>query len=137
MFATTLPAARQSRIEWWRRVIARQQSAQITLDQFCREMGITVRKFYYWRKRVRDAQWTLAGQQPAVRDSSRRLPAPARGDTASFVPVTIVGRSTTTELEIELVNGCSLRLKGSVDPTLLQAAILAAGELGGPRPGGC
>jgi hypothetical protein len=137
MFATTVPTARQSRIEWWRRVIARQQSAQVTLDQFCREMGITVRKFYYWRKRVRDAQSTFAGRQPAVRDSSRPLPAPARGDTASFVPVTIVDRSTTTELEIELVNGCSLRLKGSVDPTLLQAAIAAAAQLDGPGRGGC
>jgi len=34
------------------------------------------------------------------------------------------------QLEIELANACVVRLKGSVDPGLLRAAIRAAGRLG-------
>ena len=52
-----------------------------------------------------------------------------------FVPVSIIDRSTTTELEIELANGCAVRLKGSVDVGLLQAAISAAGQLDGSGRG--
>ena len=36
-----------------------------------------------------------------------------------------------TQLEIELTNACVVRLKGAIDPTMLQAAIAAAGELDG------
>jgi hypothetical protein len=32
-------------------------------------------------------------------------------------------------VEIELANGCSVRLTGSIDHGLLRAAIMAAGEL--------
>ena len=39
------------------------------------------------------------------------------------------------KLEIELTNACVLRLKGVIDPSLLQAAIMAAGRLDGSREG--
>jgi hypothetical protein len=51
------------------------------------------------------------------------------------VPVSIVNPGTTTQLEIELANGCAVRLTGSIDPGLLQAAISAAGQLDGPGRG--
>jgi hypothetical protein len=41
----------------------------------------------------------------------------------------------TTELEIELANGCTVRLIGSVDVGLLQAAINTAGQLDGSGRG--
>jgi hypothetical protein len=50
---------------------------------------------------------------------------------AAFFPVSIIGRGTTAELEIELANGCAVRLKGAVDVDSLHAAISAAGELNG------
>jgi hypothetical protein len=53
----------------------------------------------------------------------------------SFVPISIVEPTTGAELEIELNNSCMLRLKGIIDPTLLQAAITAAGQLDGSREG--
>jgi hypothetical protein len=59
----------------------------------------------------------------------------ATGKAAPFVPVSIVNRGMATQLEIELANGCALRLTGSIDPGLLQAAISAAGELNGPGRG--
>ena len=53
----------------------------------------------------------------------------------SFVPVSIVEPTTGAELEIELNNSCMVRLKGIIDPSLLQAAITAAGQLDGSREG--
>ena len=41
----------------------------------------------------------------------------------------------TTELEIELTNACVVRLKGVIDPFLLQAAITAAGQIDGSHEG--
>ena len=46
----------------------------------------------------------------------------------SFVPISIVEPIAGAELEIELNNSCMLRLKGIIDPSLLQAAITAAGQ---------
>jgi hypothetical protein len=47
--------------------------------------------------------------------------------------VSIVEPAAPTQLEIELTNACVVRLKGAIDPTLLQAAIAAAGQLDGSR----
>jgi hypothetical protein len=58
---------------------------------------------------------------------------------ANFVPVSILAPAAGTELEIELTNACVVRLKGAIDPLLLQAAIMAAGRVDVPRQGanGC
>jgi hypothetical protein len=132
----TRPAGQpESRIDWWRRVIARQRAAQVTLVQFCREMGITPRKFYYWKKRVRNASPAAPGERSGPRQSPSAARVPGRA--AGFVPVSIKSDGAGASLEIELANGCIIRLQGSIEPGLLQAAIAAAGELDGPDRGGC
>ncbi len=135
MFASKLPGERESRIEWWRRVIFRQESAQVPLAQFCRQLGISTRKFYYWRQRLRETDAAGSGRQITVSESARSATAIARSTTATFVPVSILNPGTTTQLEIELANGCAVRLTGPVDPSLLQAAITAAGQLNGSGQG--
>jgi hypothetical protein len=128
------PSEQESRIEWWRRLIFRQQSTPVPLTQFCRQMGINTRKFYYWRQRLREMDAASSGSQ--ITPSGSLQPASTvSGDAAAFLPVSIISRSTTTELEIELANGCAVRLKGSVDVSLLQAAISAAGAVNGPGRG--
>jgi hypothetical protein len=52
---------------------------------------------------------------------------------AHFVPLSIIKPDAGAELEIELTNACMVRLKGVIDPLLLQAAITAAGQLDGSR----
>jgi hypothetical protein len=47
----------------------------------------------------------------------------------SFMPVTILDPGAGTQLEITLANTSVVRLKGAVDACLLQAAIVAAGQL--------
>lgn len=124
------PSEQESRIEWWRRLIFRQQSTPVPLTQFCRQMGINTRKFYYWRQRLREMDAASSGSQITPSGSLQPASIVFR-DAADFLPVSIISPSTTTELEIELANGCAVRLRGSVDVGLLQAAISAAGQLSG------
>jgi len=136
MLGINLPVERESRIEWWRRLILRQQSAQVPLAQFCHQMGISTRKFYYWRQRLREMDAASSGRQVTVSGSSRSGITIAGGTAANFVPVSIISPGTATQLEIELANGCAVRLTGPVDRGLLQAAIIAAGQLNGSGRGG-
>jgi len=128
------PTSREHRREWWRRQLARQESANLSVTEFCRQLGVSITTFYYWKKRVHEPPPILSGQVP-VENSSRRLTATAGAGPSNYVPVSILEPSAGTQLEIELANACVLRLKGVIDPSLLQAAIMAAGRLGGSREG--
>ena len=62
---------------------------------------------------------------------SPRASTPTSATSGNFVPVSIIDPAAGAQLEIELTNACVVRLKGVIDPTMLQAAIAAAGELDG------
>jgi transposase-like protein len=129
MAETARRTSHQSRIDWWRGQFERQHKAGLSVTELCRQLDVSVTTFYYWRKRVHEASPRSPGQVAAG------YPARHLTTTASFVPVSIVEPATGTELEIELNNSCVLRLKGIIDPSLLQAAITAAGQLDGSRQG--
>jgi hypothetical protein len=128
------PTSRDQRREWWRRQLARHESANLSVTEFCRQLGVTISAFYYWKKRVHEAPPILPGHVPAE-FSSRRLTTTAGAGPSSFVPVSILDSGADAQLEIELSNSCVLRLKGVIDPSLLQAAIMAAGRLDGSPEG--
>jgi Transposase len=134
MLALRQPTSREERREWWRRHISRQQSAKLSVAEFCRQLGISITTFYYWKRHVEEAPRTIPGPVSTVRPSQSPS-ASAKTAAASFVPVSILDAGTSTQLEIELTNACVVRLRGMVDPTLLQAAITAAGQVGGSRQG--
>ena len=129
MAETGLRMNHQSRVDWWRGQFQRQQKANLSVTELCRQLDVSVTTFYYWRKRVHENSPTSPGQVAAG------CPARRVTTTVSFVPISIVEPTTGAELEIELNNSCMLRLKGIIDPTLLQAAITAAGQLDGSREG--
>jgi hypothetical protein len=134
-----MPAFRQStsrehRREWWRRQLARQKAANLSVTEFCRQLGVSISTFYYWRKLVDEVPPVVSGQVP-VENSPHRLTTTAAATPSNFVPVSIFEPSAGTQLEIELTNACVLRLKGVIDPSLLQAAIMAAGRLDGSHEG--
>jgi hypothetical protein len=134
MPAFSQPTSREHRREWWRRQLARQESANLSVTEFCRQLGVSITTFYYWKKRVHEAPPILSGQVP-VGNSSRRLTTGVGAAASNFVPVSILEPSADTQLEIELTNACVLRLKGVIDPSLLQVAIMTAGRLDGSREG--
>ena len=125
MVADDRPTSRKERREWWRRQLARQQSGNVRVTDFCRQLGVSITTFYYWKKRVHEVSPALPGR--VVLESPSRSSATA----ASFVPVSIIDRRAGTHLEIELANACFVRLQGEINPSLLQAAIVAAGQLNG------
>ena len=129
MAETARRTSHQSRIDWWRGQFERQQKAGLSVTELCRQLDVSVTTFYYWRKRAHQASPRSPGQVAAGN------PARCRTTAASLVRVSIVEPATGTELEIELNNSCVLRLKGIIDPSLLQAAITAAGQLDGSRQG--
>ena len=130
-----LPSMEESRIEWWRRLVVRRESAPVTLAEFCRQVGTTPRKFYYWRQRLREIDAAGSGCRIVPSRSSHPTSSVATGTTAPFLPISIVNRDATAELVVELANGCAVRLKGPVDSGLLETAIAAAGQLGGSHRG--
>jgi hypothetical protein len=134
MPAFSQPTSRDQRRDWWRRQFARREAANLSVSEFCRQLGVSIATFYYWRKRVRETPPILSRQVP-VENSPVRLTRAAGAYPSNFVPVSILEPSAGTQLEIELTNACVLRLKGVIDPSLLEAAIMAAGRLDGSREG--
>jgi hypothetical protein len=118
----------EERREWWRGQFARQQTSNLTVAELCRQLGVSVPTFYYWKKRVFEA----APNVPAQNSAQYRSGAVTETTDAlvpSFMPVTILDRGAGTQLEFTLANTSVVRLKGAVDASLLQAAIVAAGQL--------
>jgi hypothetical protein len=122
---------RQSRLDWWRGQVQRQQTTILTIADFCRQLGVSVPTFYYWKRRVSEGPGTPFGRPPSGYSSPR-----ATTPAAPFLPVSIVDPDAGNHLEIELANACVVRLRGSLSPRLLRAAITAAGQLDGSRQGG-
>jgi hypothetical protein len=134
MAGTGLRTNHQSRVDWWRGQFQRQRKANLSVTEFCRQLGVSVTMFYYWKKRVHEASPNAPGRVPAGHPS-RHLTSTAGATAANFIPVSILDPGAETQLEIELANACVVRLKGVIDPPLLQAAITAAGQLDGSRQG--
>jgi hypothetical protein len=129
MVASDRPTSRHERREWWRRQLSRQQSENVSVTDFCRQLGVSITTFYYWKKRVHVVSPSLPARVVAER------PLRPLAVAASFVPVSLVDRRASTHLEIELANACFVRLEGVIDSSLLQAAIAAAGQLRGSGRG--
>jgi hypothetical protein len=125
MVGSDQPTSREERREWWRRQLSRQQAEKISVTEFCRQLGIHFTTYYYWKKRVNEAPSSKPGQMIV------KPPAPPASIAATFVPVSLVDRRADAHLEIELANACVVRLEGPIDPSMLQAAIIAAGQLDG------
>jgi Transposase len=135
MVSTGLRTNYQSRVDWWRGQFQRQCKAKLSVAEFCRQLGVSVTTFYYWKKRVHEATPTGPQRVPTQRTSGH--PTSLTGAAgANFVPVSIIEPVASTHLEIELANACVVRLKGVIDFSLLQAAIAAAGQVGCPSRGG-
>ena len=69
MVGTGLRANYQSRVDWWRGQIQRQRKANLSVTEFCRQLGVSVTTFYYWKKRVHEATPNHPDQAPDERPS--------------------------------------------------------------------
>jgi hypothetical protein len=88
--------------EYWRKLIAEQESGGQKVGAFCSERGITEASFYYWRKRLRkreSVQFALLETKP-----------------------TDAG-STTCAFELVLTSGERLRIGSEVDAAALRTVL--------------
>jgi hypothetical protein len=103
----------------------------LPIADFCRQLGVSVPTFYYWKQRVQAGHWTASER---VAEASRsRLPTAA---ATPFLPASIVDTDAGTHPEIELANAYTARLRASLNPRLLRSAITEAVQLDGSRQGG-
>ena len=75
-------ADHQSRLDWWRRQIQRQPKTHLTVADFCRQLGVSVPTFYYWKRRVQTVSQTAS--DPVAMVSPARPPVPL---AVPFLPV--------------------------------------------------
>ena len=94
----------EERSAYWRERIAEQERSGMSVQQFCKEKGITEQTFYVWRKRLRK-------QEPA------RFALVETGPARQHAP--------KTGLELVLVTGERLRIGTDVDPALLRRVLEA------------
>jgi hypothetical protein len=135
MSGTGLRTNHQSRVDWWRKQFHRHQKANLSVAEFCRQVGVSIATCYYWKRRVHEA--TLGTDSSRVTLGQRSHDPSTSADSAvpNFVPVAVIDPGAGTVLEIELTNACVVRLRGAIDSPLLQAAIAAAGQPEGSRQG--
>jgi hypothetical protein len=101
----------QSRLDWWHRQLQRQSKTNLTIADFCRQLGVSIPTFYYWKRRVHKGPDTPFGRIPMDHPSPH--PTALAAAANHFVPVSIVNPDAGTHLEIELANACVVRLRGS------------------------
>lgn len=94
----------EERSAYWRERIAEHERSGLSVQQFCKERGVTEQSFYVWRKRLRK-------QEPMrfalVETGAARQAAPKAG------------------LELMLVTGERLQIGADADPALLRRVLEA------------
>jgi transposase-like protein len=75
----------QSRLDWWRGQIQRLRTGNLTVTELCRQLGVSLTAFCYWKRCLKEGPGTAFGRIGAEPPS--RPPTTA---AAPFVPVSIV-----------------------------------------------
>jgi hypothetical protein len=90
----------------WRDLISEQARSGGSVAAFCRERGLSAPRFYYWKKRVREA----GTPQFVAVQVARAKPAAARA-------------AGSTTIEVRLSNGRSLVVAPEFDASHLRALL--------------
>lgn len=53
----------QSNTEYWKQIIDKAEASPFSVSEWCRQNGIRPRKFYYWRKRLKEISQSMAGAE--------------------------------------------------------------------------
>ena len=115
----------------WRKVLAEWSRSGLTQTAFCRERGLSLSAFHWWKGELarRDA-----GPEP--RQKAKGHARGSRGSTTGFLPVRLVGSREAggageqvgigdgcAALEVVLVNGRRVRVGPEVDSELLAKVV--------------
>ncbi len=117
-----------AKLELWSERLRQFSGSGLTVAAFCRREQVSVPSFYQWRKKFRrDLEENgTGGDDRGVEPTGGELSAESKGrKPAAFVAVRV---RQFSQVEVELVNGVSLRLPAG-DLESLKATILIAGQL--------
>jgi len=89
---------------FWQRVLAAHAASGLTVKGFCKNEGLAVWRFYYWRKKLREAIQSALTDEVRFRQVGEVLPSPV-------------------ELRIEFSDGVLLHVPDRCDPSRLQQVI--------------
>ena len=113
-----------SKERYWRELIGRQHERDETVARFCARQGVSVDRFYWWKRTLKS---------PSRRSKpgpGRAAASPVRAGeghqaTTSFVPVRLPFSTTAPPIELVHPDGWVVRLPAGFDPQSL-CQILAA-----------
>jgi len=117
-------AAKQSdMVRCWQRVLQDQRRSGLSQSAFCRQQGIALSTYFWWKRRLR-------GGDSVLGITARRSASDAGASEAHLVPVRItepehVLRAAFVETAYELVfpDGLILRIPGRFDPSSLESLL--------------
>lgn len=102
---------------YWRRIVRKQASSGLTVQAWCRQHGVQEHAFYVWRREL------------ARRDAEEVRPAFVPVHVTDEVPPRGEGR-----VEIVLVDGRRVRIRGQVDRQSLADVLAVLESVGEGRP---
>ena len=89
---------------FWQRVLAAHAASGLTVKGFCKDEGLAVWRFYYWRKKLREAIQSAPADSVGFRQVGEIFPSPV-------------------ELRIEFPDGVLLHVPDRCDPSRLQQVL--------------
>jgi hypothetical protein len=121
----------RSRETQWRKVLAEWAKSGLTQTAFCRERGVSLSAFGWWKGELARRDAERGSKRKAKRHASG-----SRGRTTGFLPVRVVGSRESGSaggqvglgdgsagLEVVLVNGRRVRVGSAVDAELLATVV--------------
>jgi hypothetical protein len=91
----------------WQKLVSEQGQSGQSVSAFCRERGLPISRFFFWKKRLREAATSQFVEVQVAK--TNREPAP--------------GAALETSIEVRLGNGRSLVVGPHFDPSHLRALL--------------
>ncbi len=134
MSFSTGRAERAEREAFWRELISRRDTLNLTVAEVCRQAGVSTASFFQWQQKLRKARRRVGrrsvGQKTAVQKTMPSTDRSTASNTANaatppLLPVRIV-EDQVTEMTLEFPHGLRLRIPRGCDAATLQQVLRAA-----------
>lgn len=102
--------SREEKRAWWHGEVERWRASGLSQSAYCRERGLRLAQFSYWKRRFAEAPESCPGEAALVPVSLLEGPGEAAADAGVVV---------------ELAHGVRLHLARGFDATVLAAAVAA------------
>ncbi len=114
----TRSAKRTYCIQQWKAIIQDRNNTSLTVDEYCKQNGLSRNSYFYWRRIIREE--TLS-QSTASGFVELGLPADNRSDVPMVTAVPIE-KPKPAQLTLS-INGITIQVTDSTSPALLAMAI--------------